>query len=302
LADGTNISANHRIRGLGLVSASFAVWALHYANIKWLAADYSVWQLLFVRSAIALLILSYIGRRHGTEALAASPNKLSLGLRGFLFFVSTLCFYTASRSLGLAEVTTVYAIAPVLIVVLAIPMLGEKIGGAHWLAVAIGLMGTIIAADPSGRITAAPALLALGSAVFWAFGAILTRQIALSESTANQMLATNIAFVLFAAFSLPWVWETPDPIGFMLMLALGIEVCLGQYFFYEGYRYAPASLLAPMEYTSVAWSCVLGYLIFSDIPALNVVLGALLVVGSGISLVALERRAAKQASFPDRSQ
>jgi S-adenosylmethionine uptake transporter len=180
-------------------------------------------------------------------------------------------------------------------------MLGEKIGGAHWLAVAIGLVGTIIAADPSGRISAVPSLLALGSAVLWAFGAILTRRIALSESTANQMLATNITFVLFAAFSLPWVWETPDPIGFMLMLALGIEVCLGQYFFYEGYRYAPASLLAPMEYTSVAWSCVLGFLIFSDIPALNVVLGALLVVGSGVSLVALERHRAKHASFPHQS-
>jgi S-adenosylmethionine uptake transporter len=104
------------------------------------------------------------------------------------------------------------------------------------------------------------------------------------------MFATSLLFGLACAVSFPWTWTTPDAAGWILMLDLGLVATVGQFLLYEGFRYSPASALAPIEYTGLIWAFIYGYLIWAEIPALNVFIGALLIVASSVALVIWERR------------
>jgi S-adenosylmethionine uptake transporter len=124
----------------------------------------------------------------------------------------------------------------------------------------------------------------------WAWSVILVRLVSRTESTLNQMMATSLLFIVACGAVLPFVWKTPDLFGWVLMIGLGLVAAAGQYLLYEGFRYAPASTLAPIEYSGLVWAFLYGYLIWSDVPTLNVIVGALLIVFSSLCLVWWERR------------
>jgi S-adenosylmethionine uptake transporter len=104
------------------------------------------------------------------------------------------------------------------------------------------------------------------------------------------MMATSFLFVVACGAMLPWLWKTPDLFGWVLMIGLGVVAAAGQYLLYEGFRHAPASTLAPMEYSGLVWAFLYGYLIWSEVPTVNVVAGAVLIVASSLMLVWWERR------------
>lgn len=177
-----------------------------------------------------------------------------------------------------------------MVVVLSIILLAERVSVYAWAAVLVGLGGTVIATNPGGEIEPFAALAALASAFFWALTVILTRKSGARESTSVQMVITGTVFIVLSGGFMSW--HTPTTlVDWILILMLGVQIYLAQYFFFEACRYAPASLIGPMEYSSVAWSCVLGYLIFADIPTWQTITGAVLVVGSGIALAIGTRRA-----------
>jgi S-adenosylmethionine uptake transporter len=104
------------------------------------------------------------------------------------------------------------------------------------------------------------------------------------------MYATSLLFGLACAVSFPWIWKTPDLMGWVLMLGLGVIATIGQFILYEGFRHAPASALAPIEYTGLIWAFTYGYVFWSEVPAVNVFVGAALIVASSVVLIAWERR------------
>ncbi|PRH85408.1 EamA/RhaT family transporter [Labrys okinawensis] len=281
------------LTGIALASIGYCLFAIQDAAVKWLVASYEVPQILFLRSVVILLVGMTIARRQGQPPIWRSRNKWALTSRGLLLLVAWLSFYNASRYLGLADLTTMYFGAPVMAVVLSILILKEKVGIARWLAVIAGFLGVIVAADPSGRPDFLPAAMVLFAAFCWAWGTVLIRLINRSESTANQMIATSGLFVLVCGAALPFIWKMPDAMGWALMLGLGLVSGVAQYLLYEGYRYAPASALAPVEYTGLVWAFIYGYLLWQDIPKPHVFAGAALIVAASLGLVWWEARAAR---------
>ena len=160
----------------------------------------------------------------------------------------------------------------------------------------IGFGGVVVAAGPVGLMPIGPALEALVAAACWAGSVILVRWINRSDTTATQMLASNLLFVLACVAVLPWVWRTPDMFSLALMLGLGLVGGLGQYLVYEGFRFAPASVAAPVEYTGLVWAFVYGYVIWFDIPRWQVFVGAMLIIASSLILVWSEHRRAIRAA------
>lgn len=275
--------SQRRYLGAAFACASYALYSLHFATVKWLSSDYSLWQLVFLRSVVVLLIALLASRRGTLRAAFASPGRGAMLFRGTLQFAAMACFFLAARQMSLSAVMTLYCTAPLIIAVLAVFMLGEVIRGYRWLALAVGAAGTVIAANPGGAISLVPTVLALASALFWAMTIIYTRRSGGRDSAAVQVLVTSVVFLAFSAGLMRW--QTPGTaVQWGLMVALGVQVYLAQYCFFEACRHAPASLVGPLEYTSVAWSCLLGYLFFADVPALPVVVGALMVCASGIAL------------------
>lgn len=292
-----NYFADRKTLGILLALASYGMYSLHYATMKWLNTDYSLWQLIFVRSVLTLLITLVLSRRGTVAAALASPYKASTAFRGAVQVLSMWCFYTAAAAMPLAEVTTLYSTAPLIIVVLSIFLLGEKVRGYRWLAVMLGFVGTVVAANPGGGASLLPTLIGLGSGASWALTVVLTRKSGARDSSSVQLLTTGVVFIVLSAGLMTWTMPASLFDG-VVMLALGVQIYLAQLFFFEACRFAPASLIGPLEYSSVVWACLLGFLVFADIPTVHVLVGAVLIASGGIAL-ALNVRGNKHAAGAD---
>ncbi|TCL64128.1 DMT family transporter [Rhizobium sp. BK251] len=295
-------SQNSRpLAGVALASAGYACFALQDAIVKWLVADYEVPEILFMRSLVIVVVTGVLLRFYRHPSILKSPYRGTVVLRAALMLVAWLLFYNAAKYLGLAELTTLYFSAPIITVFLSILVLKEAVGAGRWVACVGGFVGVLVAANPSHSPNLIPAAMCIVAGFCWAWSTILIRLVSRSESTLNQMYATGLLFGLACAVSFPWIWKTPDLQGWALMLGLGAVATIGQFLLYEGFRHAPASALAPVEYTGLIWAFIYGYMIWAEIPATNVFIGALLIVISSLVLVSFERRgeakAAKRAAL-----
>jgi S-adenosylmethionine uptake transporter len=260
------------------------------AIVKWLVADYDVPEILFMRSFVIVAVSGFLVRYRKHPSIFKSPHRSSVVLRAALMFFAWLLFYNAARHLELAQLTTLYFSAPIIVVFLSIWILKEKVDAGRWLACIVGFVGVVVAANPTHTPDLLPTAMCLLAGFFWAWSTILVRLVSRSESTLTQMYATSLLFGLACAVSFPWIWKTPDLIGWMLMLGLGVIATIGQFILYEGFRHAPASALAPIEYTGLIWAFTYGYVIWSEVPAVNVFAGAALIAASSVVLILWERR------------
>lgn len=275
--------ADRKVVGILLALACYAMYSLHYATMKWLGESYSLWQLIFARSAVMFFITLALGRQAMVRAFIASPYKVPTALRAVLHFLSALGFFVAAGLMPLANVTTLYSTSPLIGVLLAAVLLGESIRGFHWIAILLGLAGAVIAANPAGDVSPVPSLIALGAGLLWAMAVVLTRKSGARESSDVQLFSTGIVFMLLSAGFMQW--QPPQTLlDSAFMLALGLQIYLAQLFFFEACRFAPASLVGPMEYSTVIWACLFGSLIFSELPTARIILGGLLVIVSGIAM------------------
>ncbi len=283
----------HKTVSSGILLTSFAyfMFSLQDASVKWLVVGLPVWQILFMRSVTMFALCAVFGGRPLMRAARRSPVLKPLLLRNLLLLAAWLSYYNAARDLGLAELTTLYYASPVVMTILSGPILGEKVPGYRWLAVATGFVGVVVACGVAvkGLSLSLPIYLALQAAVFWAVASVLLRKTALHERTQVQVTISSGFFILFTALALPFVWQPVSAVDLLLMVGTGIIAGIGQFAMFEGMRRAPVSVLAPFEYTSLVWAFALGYLIWSDVPGSNVFAGAVLIFSAGMIIVAMER-------------
>ena len=288
--------------GILSVSAAFAIFSLHDAGIKWLVAGYAPLQVLFIRSCVILLICVCVGRERVVVQSIRSPIRTALLLRSLGLLGAWLAFYTAAKSLQLAELTTIYFASPLMVAALAVPILGERISPARWASILVGFAGVLIACKPDVRAPAGAIGLALLAAALWAGSMILIRQIALRESTLVQMLTSGFAFVVLTGPAMFWFWKTPEPTQLILMASIGTLGAVAQFLLIEGIKRAPASVVSPLEFTALVWSFVLGYVIWGDVPAITVFAGAGLILVSGALIIVGEWRNVRIAARTEAAE
>ncbi|MBM3600131.1 MAG: DMT family transporter [Alphaproteobacteria bacterium] len=281
--------------GIGLTILAYFIFSFHDAAIKWLVATVPVWQILFFRSIVILIGCVAVGRGALLMRAVDTPIKRQLMLRGFVIFAGWVCYYSAARDLQLAELTTLYFAAPILVTVLAIPMLGEQVTGWRWAAVLLGFVGVVVACNPVGLGLSWPVLLAMFATLLWAFAIVLIRRIAMKESALLQMIYGNSFHLACSAVALLFFWRTPSAFELALMLGCGVFGGLGQFALFEAMRRAPASVLAPFEYTALVWAFVLGFAIWADVPRPEVFIGAGLILAAGLLMIAVGRGVATKA-------
>ena len=282
--------ASRTLTGIALATCGWAAFSAQDAIVKWLVVKLPVPEVLFARSVTIVALASLVVRRADLKSMMERRNFVAVGLRGLLIFVAWVAYYSASRSLQLAELVTLYFAAPLFVVAMSNPVLGEIVGPWRWLATIIGFGGVLIAADLSAAPDVWPALLALFAALCWAGTTILARSLSQAVSTAALMVGSNLLFVVACGFAAPFVFVWPDAFSLGLIVVLGVVGALGQFFLFEGLRRAPASALAPFEYTSLAWAIFWGWTIFHDLPTRHVLVGAAIILGSGLFMLFIEGR------------
>ncbi|MCY1175054.1 carboxylate/amino acid/amine transporter [compost metagenome] len=251
------------------------------AVIKWLVADYSVVTILFWRSLVVVAAVLLAGRLRLIQRAWRSPSRRLLVVRGLLSIVAWVLYYTAARDLTLAEMTTLYFSAPIMVTVLAAVILKERASGWQWFSLIVGFVGVVIACRPDHMTDPLPIVLTLLAAMCWAFTYIQLRQVDDQTSVLEQMLITNVVFVICMAVALPWTY-TPSPTPAWLgMLGAGLVGGIGQFLLFASFRRATATLLAPFEYTGLIWAFALSSLVWGTLMDMSLLIGAGLIAVSG---------------------
>lgn len=285
----TATSANSSLKGMALGLAAYSIFAVHDALVKGVIHDIPVVQILFLRSIVVTLICLGIGRMGVVRGLIKSPNKPMLLLRGMLTLAAWCMYYPAGKELQLAEMTTLYYVAPVITVVLAVVFLKERLTLARVGASAIGFFGVVVAMNPAGITIGVPALLALGAAFLWSVAMIVMRTVSKSESSLVLVFSMNLFYiVVLAGFALPF-WVPMDAREIAFVAVTGLCGLAGQYALIDAARLVPASVLGTVEYTALCWSFIFGFLFYAEMPAPLVYVGAGMVVAAGMILAVNER-------------
>ncbi|MEQ1952989.1 DMT family transporter [Mesorhizobium sp. CN2-181] len=277
--------ADRVLLGILLTSVAYALFSAQDAAIKLLVAGISVWQVMFFRSVVVLAGCLASGGTPLFRDAIRSPIVKPMLLRSVLTLSAWLCYYTAAKYLQLAEMTTIYFAAPVIVTTLSVLILGEQVPLLRWGSVLLGFIGVFIACDPAKLGITMPILLVLAAAFLWALAIVLLRKIAQQERTIVQLVLNNLFFLVAAGVPMVFVWQTPSLYQFVLLLTVGVLGGAAQLALFDGMKRAAASVIAPFEYTSLVWAFVFGYLIWNDVPRPEVFVGAAIIVFAGLIVI-----------------
>ncbi len=236
---------------------------------------------LFVVLPIAL-IAGYGG---GLRALEIR-NLGAQGARAALTMLSTVFYLTALAVMPIADTIAITFAGPLFLTMLATPLLGEPVGWRRWTAVVVGFVGVVVMVRPGTGTLQAVALLPVGAALMGALRDIITRRITShigrAESSVAILCFTTLVVILGGLLTLPFGWRLPSMVDFGLLALSGFLIGAAHYLLIEAFRFAEVGLIAPFKYISIVWAVLFGFLVWGDIPDRWIVIGAGLVIGSGL--------------------
>ena len=283
------------LKSITAMVVAVGCFAIMDTVLKLLSTRYPALQVAALRGLCGLpLILGFISARRAWGRVWRVRWPLHL-LRGVLGIVMLTLFTTGVRELPLAATYTLFFIAPLLITILSVPVLGERVPATHWWVIGIGFVGVLIALQPRGQdlqagFVTAGGLAVLGAAACYAVAAVVGRLTSRTDST-ESMVLWMMVIVAAGAGALAWPnWVPLRLADWPLLLALGITGFLGQLAITVAFRHGQASAVAPFEYTALAWGVGLDWLIWQTLPQSHTWLGAAIIVGSGLFLVRREKR------------
>lgn len=268
-------------------------FAIQDAGIKWLSAEFAVLQILFVRSlfGLALLTASTPLTKESISFDIARPWLLAL--RTGLNILSWVLFFSGLKYLPLATAVALFFSFPLFLAIISVPLLGERVGPRRAASIVVGFVGVLLITNPAGGFSL-PALMMLGAALGWALVAGMTRILGERENTSTILFFTLLGFALMLAVPQFWIWRAPNLEAYLLLFAVAFFGVIAQFSVTKAYAVASPSLVAPFEYTALIWAALLGYLLWNDLPDLQAIAGAVLVIGSGVYIIHREAIAAKQ--------
>ncbi|MGB7276268.1 MAG: DMT family transporter [Pseudolabrys sp.] len=306
----------HPFKAIGLKLISALLFAFMSALVRQLGDVAPVGQMVFFRSAFAILpvVLVYAVRGELATAVRTSRPLGQLG-RGLLSVGGMFTNFSALTRLPLADATAISFASPLITVALAAIILKERVRIYRWSAVVIGFAGVIVMLIPhldigryaviGGAAAAAGSMFAVISAFCNAGTVIQTRRLTQSETTSSIVFYFSLVCAIAGALTLPFAWHSPTPRELIALIALGVLGGFAHILLTESYRYGTASLVAPFDYTSMLWALLLGYWLFGELPDTLVYVGASIVAAAGLFVIWRERQLglqrAREAEGPSQA-
>lgn len=280
-------SNDRPLLGIGFMLVAGLLFVMLDSTAKWLTQTYSPIQVLWARYAGHMIILvgylAWLGLRKG-HLLLATESLRGQCLRGLLLALASLFAYLSLRELPLLQVYIFHFGAPLLVTLLAIPLLGERVSAARGLAVIVGFIGVLVAVGPVNWRAQPVALLPFGMALCFALYQITTRRFGRFDHPLASLWYAGLVGAVASSAALPFFWTPLSLTELPLFVGLGLLGATSQLALILAMRHAPASLVSPFLYTQIAWASLFGFLLFGDLPPLTTYLGAILIIAAGIFL------------------
>ena len=293
---------NRPFVGITALIAGLLVFSLQDVIIKLFSAEYSILQIVIVRSVIALGLIGIIVaiRLGRTGFRVYQPFKIIL--KGILGFLSYLAYYLSLASLPLIDAVTITFTAPILVVIFSSILVGERVGLRRWLATLAGFVGVLIAVGFEGRLANIAIAFAFLAALTYALNSVIARYISSRDNPWTVTFYFTVAhsaggvitylIVLLTAAGLDSThpslaflirdWTRPDVTDLVIMCSLGVIATIGFFCLNKAYLSARAATVAPFEYSYILWAALFGYLIWGEAPTALTVIGLSILIGSNL--------------------
>jgi drug/metabolite transporter (DMT)-like permease len=279
-----------RMRGILLICIAVATFACLDASAKYAARWIPVWEIVWARYTISLVLaVAYLRPwRHLADYVTHRP--VAQIVRAVFLLASTGFNFIAVSHLQLADTVSINFAAPLMVTALSGPMLGEWPGPRRWAAVVVGFIGVLIVLRPTPDAFQPAALWAVGSAICYTGYQLTTRQLTATESPAGLLVYGSLIAVIATSPPIPFIGVAPPTWQVWVALAItGIAGTVGHWLLIIANRDTPAPVLAPFVYTEIVWMIVIGYALFGDLPQSSTLIGAAVVVASGLYVLYRER-------------
>jgi S-adenosylmethionine uptake transporter len=286
--------------------------------VKQLSDGYPLHQIIFVRSSIGIVFSLVMVQVEGGWGILRTDRPWLHATRGLMIVIANMTFFLALAVLPLADATALFFAAPLFITLLSIPILGEKVGPLRLSAVAIGFLGVVVMQRPWADSSALEVnrmvlLLPVLAALTYALNQLLTRKLGVTSKASALAVYIQATFIIVsAAFYLvagdgrfaegssnasvtfllrAWVW--PDDSDIWIFVGLGMNSAIIGYCLSQAYRLADAATVAPFEYIGLPLAVIWGFVVFGDVPVLEVWIGILLILAAGLFVFFRERQKAR---------
>lgn len=292
------MEAASNVRGAALALLAMGIYATHDVVIKTLGAQYPALQVLFFSSLLSFPLVMLVIMRDPTPGTLRPANPGWVALRTVVGVVAGMGSFFAFSRLPLAQVYSILFAAPLLVTILSIPILGERVGLHRWAAVVIGLIGVLIVLRPGAQPLDLGHAAALASAVGSATTAVILRKLGRSERPLVLLMWPMLGNFLATGASLALDYR---PMELPHLALAGLIACLGLvagFLLILAYRAGEAAIVAPMQYSQILWATAYGWIFFGEMLDLPTLLGATVIIASGIYIVWREGRGGNSANRP----
>lgn len=283
------ISAN--LRSILAMLAAMAMFSCMDALLKALAGTYPPLQVTALRGfAVMPLVCLYLVWRGEVRLVVSRSLRWRLhALRGVFGVAMMASFTYGLQTLGLAEAYTLAFVAPMVLAALSVPILKEVVLPRQWVAITIGLVGVIVAMRPQpGVLISVGSLAVLLAAVCYAASNVVGRLISRTESSATLVFWTSVSMALGGVVLSAPQWVDIQRAHTVILLGLAVTGFLGQLAIAEAFRHGQAAVIAPFEYSGLAWAVALDWIFWNTTPQSHTLLGGAIIIASGIYLIRRE--------------
>jgi drug/metabolite transporter (DMT)-like permease len=276
------------MRGILYMCVACALFPVMNGIVKLLAETYPPTEIVWFRIVVHLALVAVVFTpRMGLDLFRTGRIGLQV-VSSVAMLLSTLFFFSAVKYVGVADAIAVSFVAPLAVVFLAWPLLGERITTTRVIAVVIGFAGVLVVIRPGSSVFQWASVLLLGSALCYALYQIVIRRLAATDQPATSIFYSVLLGAILLSFAVPFIWQTPASWkDWGLLLSLGALGGLGHYCVAKALTHASANLIAPLNYTQMIGSVIVGYLMFAEVPDAYTWLGTSLIIGAGL-LVTLQ--------------
>ena len=255
---------------------------------KYLMQSYPVAQVVWARFFFHVVFVM-IAMGFSVRQQIKTQSIILQCARSFFMLTTTVLFFVGLHFLPLATASTIMFVSPIFVTILSVFLLGEKVGVRRWAGVVAGFTGAIVVVRPGFQGFDWSALFVLAAAFTHAFYQIFTRKARLYDSPITSLFYTGLVGAVLMTGVVPFYWQTVAVSDYLLLVSLGLAGGVGHLCLIRAFQSAPASVVAPFSYSSLIWATLFGYILFSDLPDRWTLIGASLIIGSGLYIFHRER-------------